>query len=166
MEERFGLILSPLERMNSYIEDTQGWRKTATGAYYAKFPEFTLEYENDLEPSLKFFEHWHEQSGLRSHELGTKKVFLKYHSTCLQENITLINVEFKLLFPVPKYKFPNDIAANSTAIISKSLPISKIAAILDMGDYNHEGVDFATYWKYLRDFLHMHSREFKLELVE
>lgn len=173
-EERFGLSLDPLSRIKIYLNDTKGWKKTSNSiknksknaAFYGKYPEFTLECYDDIEPNNRFFEHWHLNKTNRAapYELGLKKVALKYHQTIL-ETLELINVEDKQIFPVPTYYHPRNVLNNPSAYISKSSLDLKIAAILDIADViDLDRIQF--YIGGLNDFLSINQPEFAIELID
>lgn len=54
--ERFGLNLTPLDRLKIYIQDTSNWKRVSNpfvddnvdSFYYAPFPEFTIDFKNEV----------------------------------------------------------------------------------------------------------------------
>lgn len=169
-EERFGLRHSPLSRIETYLCDTEGWKKTTNNtenqgsncAYYKKFPEFTIESFTNLEPSDKFSERWHTSKCIRPypHQLGMNTIALKYHTTILK-TIALINVEYKRLFPVPI----NMGRSTGEAHISRDSLGLKVAAILDGSDFS-DGCNLQTYTKGLEMFLLSNRPEFIIEVID
>ena len=136
--ERFGLLLTPLERFFMYIEDIQNWAKSesdpssATVFYYKLFPEFTLKGIFET-PRKDFFEHWNNSN--RSNEnptgykLGCINVQLTFHSTVLTTH-ELINVEWgSLYFATPTYIDAKNVYTNPHAKIDTEALAHKIAAI-------------------------------------
>lgn len=172
-EERFGLRLPPLSRIQNYLEDTHHWKKTTNtlenrsscSAYYKKFPEFTIESYESMEPSKQFYERWHTNQCCRGapHELGVTQIALKYHSTILQR-IELINAEYKYFFPIPTYKKPLD-TNNPEAYIAQSSLEFKIAAIIGSSDIN-DNIKLQSYADELKDFFYLNRDEFLIDIID
>lgn len=85
---RFGLIPNPKERVEQYLTDLDGWTKMKSDYetiawYYARFPEYTIEFINDPEdaslhtPTFALF-----QMNARS---SWHILRIKYHQTILME---------------------------------------------------------------------------------
>lgn len=81
-EERFGLNLSPEERLNIYIKDKTNWKTIENGdqayMYYKPFPEFTIGYLKETGQECAF--EWSKSIGKSNKCL----LFCKYHNTILK----------------------------------------------------------------------------------
>lgn len=89
--ERFGLTLSPMERLQIYIQDTDNWKQVENplensndwAYYYDIFPEFTIIFRNipfaDYDKSIKSYKVYGKTIGSSS----DSHYIMKYHTTIL-----------------------------------------------------------------------------------
>ncbi|MBP5344337.1 MAG: ATP-binding protein [Alphaproteobacteria bacterium] len=81
-QERFGLTLSPIERLNTYIKNTEKWKSITIDGdvvrYYEDFPEFTITFHHI---DTQFEYEWAEAIA----ESSADNLYLKYHTTVLKE---------------------------------------------------------------------------------
>ena len=84
-KKRFGLQLSPLEKVEKFIEDVENWIDSPYGEiekYYKLFPEFTLRHD-DVEDGRDGYEYYlFSQTDSRPH---WKDIKIYYHQTLLME---------------------------------------------------------------------------------
>jgi len=144
--ERFGLDLSPLERMNLYLSDTNNWKHVCDEAYkdkviyyYSKFPEFTFEYE--YPECLPDYDGKYKLPYSFTNTIGNSyqtKLKYKYHTTILYtEDLFLCdNKRFYLLHPHIDYIYYNINNHSDFHVFANSSSISDRNATLDEVDIN------------------------------
>lgn len=136
--ERFGLTLSPKERIEKYVQDVEGWeeqyneQEQTSTFYYKQFPEFTIEYshpQNMTEYTLNHhagvvFAH----SYSNSYETTLK---YKYHTTTLKSESLYIceKLRYYILFPKVDWLYYNPDN------------YSDIHVFVGDADISHRGVD-------------------------
>jgi len=157
--ERFGLLLDPLTKAQSYLEESNlgNWVYSCDEAsdkiiyYYKKFPEFVLEGNLTQDLNKNWPDSWNKDNRERvdGYKLGVMNVSLKYHSTILKK-FQLISVECKLIIPVPTDYNSKEIKDKPAYIDTKSLEC-RIASIFD------DETNRRYFCDYLRHGLRSHS---------
>ena len=152
--ERFGLNLSPKERLEIYLKDVKNWQHIYDDSkngistfYYIPFPEFTIEYE--YPPNMKDYSNPPQHvSCLFAHSIGNSyetTLKFKYHSTVLttEELYICDKMKCKILHPKIDYVYynPDDpldfhVFANNTDVSNKGAKISEIDYMQAGGSYH------------------------------
>lgn len=134
--ERFGLDLSPLEKMKILLLDYENWEKLGESGNYRfhkQNPEYVIEFfhderiENVLRETFDFF--------YRSIQKGSGFSQFKYHSTVLFEIDVVLSDEARIKIPKPKFQYISAIE-NSYYYFDMSSPIGFYLKHLTKGTCN------------------------------
>jgi len=85
--KRFGIDLSPFDRLLHYIEDKDGWESNSVGRYYKQFPEFVFVEDKDSEDRSKDVYYAHNMMNSRHYFMSYQ---FKYHQTILYEDELIV----------------------------------------------------------------------------
>lgn len=145
--ERFGLNLSPKERLEIYVEDIEKWQYVYDDSkngiitfYYIPFPEFTIEYEypenmKDYSNPSEHANYLFAQSIGNSYEAVLK---FKYHSTILKTEELFIcdKMRYNILCPKVDYIYYNPENPLDFHVFANNADISNRGSIISEIDYN------------------------------
>ena len=99
-QERFGLLLSPLERLNLYIKDTENWTFITIDEnsifYYKKYPEYTIELKKTNDTTQY---KWQKAIG----KATNYEIYFKFHSTVIQKKYAAYVDDIRYFILQPKY---------------------------------------------------------------
>ena len=111
--ERFGLNLSPKERLQTYIKDTKNWPpvdnplndNSLISFYYSPFPEFTISFVNvdyaDYDPKFCSSNYFGKTIG----SSADSHWFIKYHDTILMSGSFSIMDNHRNMLIAPQNRF-------------------------------------------------------------
>ncbi len=85
--KRFGIDLSPFDRLLHYIEDKDGWESNSVGRYYKQFPEFVFVEDKDSEDRSRDVYYAHNMMNSRHYFMSYQ---FKYHQTILYEDELIV----------------------------------------------------------------------------
>jgi hypothetical protein len=104
--ERFGLHLTPLERLKVYLEDIFNWiegynENKELFFYYSKFPEFTITKDSSSREPFEVEEWVHVFPDTKA---SSENLFLKYHATILGKHLLISCDGARYLTLIPQMK--------------------------------------------------------------
>lgn len=149
--ERFGLDLSPLDRLNMYIQDTDNWKRVNNpfvddnvfSYYYVPFPEFTIDCKNKTFPgydsdSIGNIRHSDAFWGKTIGASADSYYVIKYLNTVLVDGMYTIMDNHRNFLIAPRCRF---------VWYSSKLPITEVhvetseAFVTDTGLKNGRGLE-------------------------
>lgn len=99
--ERFGLDQTPFERMQTFLNDPDGWVDLGNNRwYYSQFPEFTLSDTEDDGHEVTGGENW--VRAAINPRAFVRPMVMKYHQTILREIVCIYFDEMREITPAPK----------------------------------------------------------------
>ncbi|MDD3435738.1 MAG: ATP-binding protein [Candidatus Gastranaerophilales bacterium] len=144
--DRFGLTISPKERLNLYVKDFANWKYVCNPNddfiniwHYEPFPEFTIEYNNP--ENMRDYSNPREHARYTfAHSIGNSyetNIRYKYHTTILEPNSLFLcdKYHFKILHPHIDWLYYNSedftdihVFANNSQISDRGKTVSEIDA--------------------------------------
>lgn len=163
--ERFGLNLSPKERLKIYLKDHLNWKEiyieddnNKLTWYYESFPEFTIEYTlpNEMKEYSNPPEHPHE---FFTHTIGNSYrtiIQFKYHSTIIEKQDLYIcdKQRFNILHPKIDYVYYDPKNLNDVNVFANNSFISdKGISIEDIDAHAYEGKGYQNQVRFCYNFI-------------
>ena len=104
--ERFGLDQTPLQRVQNYLLDRDGWTKTSEYVwYYSQFPEFTISPTEEETRPVQAGENW-VRSAINPSAF-VRPLQICFHQTVLAEVICILYDEMRAITPAPRPRHVN-----------------------------------------------------------
>lgn len=151
------------EEINELLKNPENWRKCDGVAYHKEFPQLTIKTREKMKPTERFFEPWRlEGKSIRQHELGVTEALIQLNGTTVT-CIELINAEYKILFPKPRYNFSGNRRQDPAFIDVSSLDF-KISCIADSSE--GEVLPLEYHARGLKDFLIINNQEFFIKIID
>ncbi len=144
--ERFGLTLSPKDRLEQYINDVRNWEYNYNEEnrkyiyYYIPFPEFTMEYT--FPENVQDYSKDNHSSYIFANSIGnsyTTTLRYKYHTTILkQEDLFLCDKSnYRILHPHADWLYYNPDDYKDLHIFAHSSEYSDRGKRVEEIDYKH-----------------------------
>lgn len=144
--ERFGLTLSPKERLEHYINDIRNWEYNYNEEsrkyiyYYIPFPEFTMEYT--IPDDIQEYSKDNHSSYIFANSIGNSYTTIlryKYHTTVLkQEDLFLCDKSnYRVLHPHVDWLYYNPDDYRDIHVFARSSEYSDRGKRIEEIDYKH-----------------------------